>query len=1376
MRTRRSTLAIGVVTALIAPAIHAEKQDVQAQLIEQGRYWQARDNSLRAAEVWQKVLMLDKNQVNALYGLGLISVKQNRLPQANAYLSRLQALAPVPWQANQLQQDIALARPENKALLDEARRLADAGERDKATDAFRRMFKGLTPSGTIGREYYNNLAFNDAGWPEARKGMERLLRETPDDSILALFYGKQLARHEGSRADGARLLAKLTRHADIAGDADESWRLSLVWMGAPNAAQIPLFEEFLRVHPDDRELHELMNKGRQKLAGGQQNTVLGHGMQALGAGNLAEAEKAFQERLATQPEDVDAMGGLGVIRQQQSRFAEAEQLLGRAVAKGASQWQSALDSVRYWLLIERGRDQQAKGQNALAQEAFAQALHLDPKNIDGRMVMADAQAGAGQFEAAMAGYRQVLALQRDNPAAVRGLVSVLSQTGHVDDALRLLDSLSPAEQEKFGEHGRLLALRATQRAGLAEQRGDLAAAQEAMVEAVQNDPDNVWTSFRLAHLYLKSGAQAKAQATIAAFIQAHPGNADALYASALLSVEMEQWEQAHATLDRIPSERRTAAMNALAQQVALSMQVNQAVGLVKRGQRRDALALLDHLQPLAAGNPERIAMLASAYVDAGDAQQALAMMKPVTGPGSAASVNLLLQYGAILLRAGEDAQVYALLSGLKNQALSVDSSKRFDDLRYLYRIRQADRLREAGDLASAYDTLAPALMQRPGDAAAVSALARMYLADGDSVKALELYQPLVLRNPQDAGVLLNAADAAVQAHDSAYADNVLGQFTRLGSSDPSMLTEAARIYRSIGKVREATALLHQAVAIENSAQQRPAWQPGAANPFKKQRTPFATEAVAAIAPPAETILGKNAVAAAGDGLPAPADTQRRAPAPAVLPVPVQTQASAPVYAAAYMPAYMPAYSGGPNTLVYIPVYAAAYPAPGNAPAYVPASYAAAPASANVKQSDNTAAASGGLPAVRAATASAAQRALLALQSQPEQQETKAALDALTPAQRALNDIVQSRSAAVTQGVIIRGNSSEAGLSQLTDVEAPLEINLPVGENRLALRVTPVSLNAGDMTTEAATRFGGGGSSATGVGSQNAHGVGLSAAYELSEVGLKGDIGTTPLGFKYANVVGGLTLEQPLQGSDKVRYGITLSRRAVTDSVTSFAGSTDRRDNLSWGGVTANGGRVELSYDNSQAGVYSYAALHSLQGHNVANNTRVELGAGVYQYLENTPDNKLTAGLSASVLSYANNQNFYTYGNGGYFSPQAYVAVGVPVTWARRSDNFTFQLKGAIGLQYFQQDSTEYFPTDSSLQAANNQSYAKQSKTGLGYSVEANGEYRFGTRLFVGGALRLNNASNFKEVNVGMYLRYTFEDMKGHFMTIPVSPYRSPYSN
>lgn len=1334
MRSRQSTLAIGVFTALLASTAHAQTTDAEAQLVEQGRYWQARANTQRAAEAWQKVLRLDPNQIDALYGMGLVGVRQNQPKQAQAYLTRLQALSPVPWQARQLEQDIALLKPENKALLDEARRLADAGERDKATEVFRRMFNGLTPEGTIGREYYNNLAFSTGGWPEAKRGMERLMRETSEDSILALFYAKQLIRREESRADGARLLARLTKRVDIAGDADESWRLALVWMGPPNPSQAPLFEEFLKAHPDDQEIRDLLAKGRQQTAAATQDPLVASGLRALEKGDPAAAEKAFEQRLASQPNDVDALGGLGVVRQQQNRYDEAEQLLNRAISRGGSQWKAALDGVRYWSLLQQGRDLQAKGETARAEGLVRQAMRLNPKPLDGRLTLADIQAQAGAFDEAAANYRQVLVVQAGNPQAVRGLVNVLSQTGQADEALRLLDGLSPEEQAKFGDQGRLRSLRATQLATMAEQRGDIAGAQDALRDAVAEDPENVWTRFSLARLYVRSGDAQKARALVDAFVASHPDNADALYTSALLSVELDQWQEAQAAIERIPAARRTADMKELADQIALTTQVRQAVTLAKSGQRQEALTVLDRLQPTAAGNVDRTATLASAYADAGDVPRAQAMMRALIAQSNAPSTDLMLQYAAVLLKTGDDAQVHAILSNMQNKSMGAATRKRYDDLLYQYRVRQAERLREAGDLATAYDMLAPALVQRPGDVGATSALARMYTANGDDAKAFALYKPLVQRNPKDAGVLLGAADAAVLARDNAYAEKTLDQFVRLQNTDPASLTEAARIYRAMGKTGEATALLRKAVAIEQSERQRVLTTQRdalglAPNPFlgqRPQRSQVIRNVAAAVPPPAEAFLdGDTAVAAAGNGVPMPADAY-----------PVRPRGN---------PASAGHVAASPSVPRAAVAQAEAYVSPSAPQAY--ARTPSSPVSASAQRH--------GMPS----------GAPLAL-----------ADDTVSPAQRALNDIEQSRATYVSQGLSIRSNDSEPGLSKLSDVETPLEINMPAGEGRLALRVTPVAIDAGSMSDEASSRFGNGGSSAAGVGSQRDTGVGIGVAYSRPDDGFKIDIGSTPLGFEYTTAVGGVSWERPVEGNPNVRYGVTLSRRAVTDSVVSFAGTTDDRDGKTWGGVTANGGRAQLSYDDSDVGFYSYGSLHRLIGHNVKSNTRVELGGGIYRYLENETDSKLTAGVSAMVLGYDNNQDFFTYGHGGYFSPQSYFAVGVPVTWARRTDRFTYQLKGSIGVQYFQQDGADYFPNDDDLQAASGKRYDEQSNSGIGYSLEAAGEYRLSPRLFVGGTFGLDNSRDYRQYNINTYLRYAFEDMIGSRMALPVSPYRSPYSN
>jgi len=184
---------------------------------------------------------------------------------------------------------------------------------------------------------------------------------------------------------------------------------------------------------------------------------------------------------------------------------------------------------------------------------------------------------------------------------------------------------------------------------------------------------------------------------------------------------------------------------------------------------------------------------------------------------------------------------------------------------------------------------------------------------------------------------------------------------------------------------------------------------------------------------------------------------------------------------------------------------------------------------------------------------------------------------------------------------------------------------------------------------------------------------------------------------------------------------------------------------------------------------------------------VEFGGGAYRYLRSTEDNTLTIGLSTQALHYANNQNFYTYGHGGYFSPQRYVSFGVPVAWARRTDRFSYQLKGALGLQYFRTDGADYFPNDPLVQSiisdpvmvaatGVNPYYTEWSSKGFSYNMEAVGEYRFTPRAFVGGRFALDNSRDYRQYDVGMYIRYFFEDMDSKPLALPVSPYRSPYSN
>ncbi|MEF9672191.1 hypothetical protein QNM99_06485 [Pseudomonas sp. PCH446] len=54
----RHTLTLTLLFALASTALQTRADDPQAQLIEQGRYWQSQNNPDRAIDAWNKLLLI----------------------------------------------------------------------------------------------------------------------------------------------------------------------------------------------------------------------------------------------------------------------------------------------------------------------------------------------------------------------------------------------------------------------------------------------------------------------------------------------------------------------------------------------------------------------------------------------------------------------------------------------------------------------------------------------------------------------------------------------------------------------------------------------------------------------------------------------------------------------------------------------------------------------------------------------------------------------------------------------------------------------------------------------------------------------------------------------------------------------------------------------------------------------------------------------------------------------------------------------------------------------------------------------------------------------------------------------------------------------
>lgn len=133
MFNRHQTLAMSLLAALSVPAVFAQEPAVKA-LLEQGKYWQSRENSERAAEAWQKLLKLNPNQPEALGGMAVVEASNKRFEEAAKYIAQLKKAAPsYPGLAN-IEQSINVMR--NGPQLQTARDLAKAGKPAEAVNTY----------------------------------------------------------------------------------------------------------------------------------------------------------------------------------------------------------------------------------------------------------------------------------------------------------------------------------------------------------------------------------------------------------------------------------------------------------------------------------------------------------------------------------------------------------------------------------------------------------------------------------------------------------------------------------------------------------------------------------------------------------------------------------------------------------------------------------------------------------------------------------------------------------------------------------------------------------------------------------------------------------------------------------------------------------------------------------------------------------------------------------------------------------------------------------------------------------------------------------------------------------------------------------------
>ncbi|WP_424814602.1 cellulose synthase subunit BcsC-related outer membrane protein [Roseococcus sp. YIM B11640] len=238
-------------------------------------------------------------------------------------------------------------------------------------------------------------------------------------------------------------------------------------------------------------------------------------------------------------------------------------------------------------------------------------------------------------------------------------------------------------------------------------------------------------------------------------------------------------------------------------------------------------------------------------------------------------------------------------------------------------------------------------------------------------------------------------------------------------------------------------------------------------------------------------------------------------------------------------------------------------------------------------------------------------------------------------------------------------------------------------------------------------------------------------------------------------------------NEQWRVRLTFERRAVTDSLLSYAGLREKDWVTNWGGVVRTGGRVQLEYTPvGRFGAFAGIGGYSVQGQNVQSNTKIDAGIGAYYSVLREPRQNLTLAVGAFYMGYDHNLSGFTFGQGGYFSPQQHIIGQVQAEYIARWDDWSFRTVGGIGYQAYRTSSNAAFPTNSAMQAQLQQAAVLdptiqtqvrgQRSAGLTGSVFANLEYAINPNLRVGAAGRYERVGNYDEAVGLFYLRWRLD--------------------
>lgn len=228
----------------------------------------------------------------------------------------------------------------------------------------------------------------------------------------------------------------------------------------------------------------------------------------------------------------------------------------------------------------------------------------------------------------------------------------------------------------------------------------------------------------------------------------------------------------------------------------------------------------------------------------------------------------------------------------------------------------------------------------------------------------------------------------------------------------------------------------------------------------------------------------------------------------------------------------------------------------------------------------------------------------------------------------------------------------------------------------------------------------------------------------------------------------------LAEAQQQHWRFNIHQNSVRESILSYVGLEDPFSNREWGRVLKTGAEAEVtfapfsSYWLTLIAGYDYYWGDNVKGNNALQGT-ISFGKTFAKNIGN-----ISLGVFVTGKHFQSNSDFFTFGHGGYFSPEILLNTGPTISFQTKSyESFWLDGQVSAGFLYFRTEDAQFFPLGN---GSSNGGFDGDNSSQLGFSGKLEGLKLLSPNLAGGGFANINKSADFTEWSAGLTLRYYFD--------------------